>query len=218
MHPAHTGRPIGRFIDFKFLDADIRQWPLRRLHAWHDHARPAAGARADDGRGGAQLQRYLGQRQRRYPLRYRGALARASSNRRSSRSTWRAGGSARPTPKPAVRRPIRPRACLPAGFPRFLNMVFPGEILQAEHQLNWYAEFGEATLRIYLDGRAPPARSGSRATTVSRRALGRQHACHEDERSARRHADRYDRSSAQRSTDGHDADARRLRRIFWRSP
>ena len=48
-------------------------------------------------------------------------------------------------------------ACLPAGFPRFLNMVFPGEILQAEHQLNWYAEFGEATVRIYLDGRAPPA-------------------------------------------------------------
>ena len=48
-------------------------------------------------------------------------------------------------------------ACLPAGFPRFLGMVFPGEILQAEHQLNWYAEFGEATVRIYLDGRALPA-------------------------------------------------------------
>ena len=48
-------------------------------------------------------------------------------------------------------------ACVPAGFPRFLNMVFPGEILQAEHQLNWYAEFGEATVRIYLDGRARPA-------------------------------------------------------------
>ena len=36
-------------------------------------------------------------------------------------------------------------------------MVLPSEILQAEHQLNWYAEFGEATLRIYLDGRSPPA-------------------------------------------------------------
>jgi hypothetical protein len=46
--------------------------------------------------------------------------------------------------------------CLPAGFPRFLSMVLPGEILQAEHQLNWYAEWGEATLRIYLDGREPP--------------------------------------------------------------
>jgi hypothetical protein len=46
--------------------------------------------------------------------------------------------------------------CMPAGFPRFLSMVFPGEILQAEHQLNWYAEWGEATVRIYLDGREPP--------------------------------------------------------------
>jgi len=47
--------------------------------------------------------------------------------------------------------------CLPPGVPRFLTMVLPGEILQAEHQLNWYAEFGEATLRVYLDGRDPPA-------------------------------------------------------------
>lgn len=46
--------------------------------------------------------------------------------------------------------------CLPAGFPRFLSMVLPGEILQAEHQLNWYAEWGEATVRIYLDGRDVP--------------------------------------------------------------
>jgi len=46
--------------------------------------------------------------------------------------------------------------CLPPGFPRFLTMVLPGEILQAEHQLNWTAEFGEATIRIYLDGREPP--------------------------------------------------------------
>ena len=46
---------------------------------------------------------------------------------------------------------------LARGFPALSGMVFPGEILQAEHQLNWYAEFGEATVRIYLDGRAPPA-------------------------------------------------------------
>lgn len=46
--------------------------------------------------------------------------------------------------------------CIPAGFPRFLTMVLPGEILQAEHQMNWYAEFGEAVVRIYLDGREPP--------------------------------------------------------------
>jgi hypothetical protein len=48
-------------------------------------------------------------------------------------------------------------SCLPPGFPRFLSMVFPGEILQAEHQINWYAEWGESTVRIYLDGRTPPA-------------------------------------------------------------
>ena len=38
--------------------------------------------------------------------------------------------------------------CFPPGFPRFLTMVLPGEILQAEHQLNWYAEFAEATVRV----------------------------------------------------------------------
>jgi len=47
--------------------------------------------------------------------------------------------------------------CIPPGFPRFLTMVLPGEILQAEHQLNWYAEFAEATVRVYLDGRDVPA-------------------------------------------------------------
>jgi len=46
--------------------------------------------------------------------------------------------------------------CLPPGFPRFLTMVLPGEILQTEQQLNWYAEFGEATIRVFLDGREPP--------------------------------------------------------------
>jgi hypothetical protein len=48
-------------------------------------------------------------------------------------------------------------SCLPPGFPRFLTMVLPGEILQTDAQLNWYAEFGEATVRIHLDGREPPA-------------------------------------------------------------
>ena len=48
--------------------------------------------------------------------------------------------------------------CIPPGFPRFLTMVLPGEILQTEHQLNWFAEFGEATIRIHLDGRDPPER------------------------------------------------------------
>ena len=47
--------------------------------------------------------------------------------------------------------------CLPAGFPRFLSMVLPGEIMQNEQQLNWFAEWGHETVRIVLDGRAAPA-------------------------------------------------------------
>jgi hypothetical protein len=47
--------------------------------------------------------------------------------------------------------------CIHPGFPRFLGMVYPGEILQTDHQINWYAEWGEATVRIFLDGRDPPA-------------------------------------------------------------
>lgn len=46
--------------------------------------------------------------------------------------------------------------CIPAGFPRFLGMVYPGEILQTDHQINWYAEWNEATVRIFLDGRKQP--------------------------------------------------------------
>ena len=47
-------------------------------------------------------------------------------------------------------------ACIPAGFPRFLSMVFPGEIIQNDNQLNWYVEWNQETLRIYLDGRPEP--------------------------------------------------------------
>ena len=47
-------------------------------------------------------------------------------------------------------------ACTPAGFPRLLSMVFPGEILQNDNQLNWYVEWNQETVRIYLDGREAP--------------------------------------------------------------
>jgi hypothetical protein len=63
---------------------------------------------------------------------------------------WADADAGRATTDPTAR-------CIPPGFPRFLTMVLPGEILQAEHQLNWYAEFSEATVRVYLDGREPPA-------------------------------------------------------------
>jgi hypothetical protein len=35
-------------------------------------------------------------------------------------------------------------------------MVYPGEILQTEQQINWYGEWYEATVRIYLDDRPQP--------------------------------------------------------------
>ena len=62
---------------------------------------------------------------------------------------WADGDAGVATSDPTAR-------CIPPGFPRFLTMVLPGEILQAEHQLNWYAEFSEATIRVFLDGRQAP--------------------------------------------------------------
>lgn len=47
-------------------------------------------------------------------------------------------------------------ACTLAGFPRLLSMVFPGEIMQNDNQLNWYVEWNQETVRIYLDGREAP--------------------------------------------------------------
>lgn len=47
-------------------------------------------------------------------------------------------------------------ACTPAGFPRLLSLVFPGEIIQNDNQLNWYVEWNQETVRIYLDGREAP--------------------------------------------------------------
>ena len=81
VHPAHTGRPVGRFIDFEFAErataaaapSDYTRGTITRV------PRPRAGA--DDGRGGPQLQRHLGQRERRHPFRYRGRRATSSSRR-----------------------------------------------------------------------------------------------------------------------------------------
>jgi hypothetical protein len=46
--------------------------------------------------------------------------------------------------------------CAPGGFPRIMSLVYPGEIIQTDAQLNWYAEWNEETLRVYLDDRQPP--------------------------------------------------------------
>ena len=191
--PRTTAAPLGQVHRLRVCGRGDGSGSAERLHARHDYARAAAAAGADDRRGRAQLQRHLGERERRHPLRYR-ATSRDEQQpplKPEYMARWRQraadAAAGRSTADPTA-------ACLPAGFPRFLDMVFPGEILQAEHQLNWYAEFGEATVRIYLDGRAPPADLAAELLRLHDRALGRQHARHQDDRPARRHADRYDRA------------------------
>ena len=48
-------------------------------------------------------------------------------------------------------------SCLPQGMPRIMTMTYPMEIMQNEIQLNIYAEWGEQTRRIFIDGRPHPA-------------------------------------------------------------
>lgn len=156
VHPAHSGRPIGRFIGFEFADADSGRGrsgdysggTITRVPRPTPVQMTDAVARDFNGiwvnaNGGIHFDTAAPSRGEQQPPLKPEYLAR-----------WRQraadAAAGRSTADPTA-------ACVPAGFPRFLNMVFPGEILQAEHQLNWYAEFGEATVRIYLDGRERPA-------------------------------------------------------------
>jgi hypothetical protein len=155
VHPAHDGSAIARFIDFEFLDdrqrsaaSDYTQGTITRVPRPEPIAMSSAVARNFNGiwvnaNGGIHFDTAAPSREQQQPPLKPEYMAR-----------WRERAAA----AEAGRSTADPTAeCLPAGFPRFLNMVLPSEILQAEHQLNWYAEFGEATVRIYLDGRAPPA-------------------------------------------------------------
>jgi hypothetical protein len=154
VHPAHDGRPLGRFIDFKFADetngsgttGDYTRGTITRVPRPQPVTMTDAVARDFNGiwlnaNGGIHFDSAAPRDEQQPPLKpeYMARWRQRATDAEAGRST------ADPT-----------AACLPAGFPRFLGMVFPGEILQAEHQLNWYAEFGEATLRVYLDGRASP--------------------------------------------------------------
>jgi hypothetical protein len=156
VHPAHDGKAIARFIDFEFVDAaqrrggagDYTRGTIMRVPRPEPVAMTDAVARDFNGiwinaNGGIHFETDAPSRGEQKPPLKSEYMARW----RQRFADAEAGLS---TADPTA-------ACLPAGFPRFLNMVFPGEILQAEHQMNWYAEFGEATVRVYLDGRAPPA-------------------------------------------------------------
>jgi hypothetical protein len=155
IHPVHDGKPIGRFIELKSSSGASGAAPgepgsgtITRVPRPEPIAMPDAVARNFNGiwvnaNGGIHFDTAAPSRGEQMPPLKPEYLAR-----------WRQravdAAAGRSTTDPTA-------ACVPGGFPRFLNMVFPGEILQAEHQLNWYAEWGEATVRIYLDGRAPPA-------------------------------------------------------------
>jgi hypothetical protein len=154
VYPMPDGRPIGRFIDFKFTDEALRRdggdytrGTITRVERPEPVPMSDAVARDFNGiwvnaNGGIHFDTAAASRDEQQPPLRPEYMARW-------RQRFADAAAGLSTTDPTA-------ACLPAGFPRFLNMVFPGEILQAEHQLNWYAEFGEATVRVYLDGRTPP--------------------------------------------------------------
>jgi hypothetical protein len=155
IHPAHDGQAIGRFIDYKLVGAD-RQGSasdyaggtITRVPRPEPVPMSESVARDFNGiwinaNGGIHFDTAAPSRDAQQPPLKPEYMAKW----RQRFADAEAGLS---TNDPTAQ-------CLPGGFPRFLSMVFPGEILQAPHQLNWYAEWGEATVRIYLDGRTPPA-------------------------------------------------------------
>lgn len=152
-HPLHSGAPGGRFISFEFVDANQVEFSgtstITRVPRPDPVAMPSAVARNFNGiwvnaNGGIHFDtlRSATRRGQMPPLRPE-YMARWMQR-------WADADAGRATTDPTAQ-------CIPPGVPRFITMVLPSEILQAEHQLNWYAEFGEATMRVYLDGREPPA-------------------------------------------------------------
>lgn len=150
-HPLHSGQPGARFVSFEFLDE--REVQFTGIGTITRTPRPAPVEMPDEvardfngiwvnANGGIHFDTSS-------PTR-RGQMPPLKSEYMAQwQQRWADADAGLSTTDPTAQ-------CLPPGFPRFLTMVLPGEILQTERQLNWYAEFGEATIRIYLDGREPP--------------------------------------------------------------
>ncbi|MBT6043071.1 MAG: hypothetical protein HOH14_06230 [Gammaproteobacteria bacterium] len=151
-HPLHSGQPGGLLQSFEFITKPqvelsgtgtiIRQAVPEPVQMSEAEARNFNGVWANAS-GGIHFDT-LNSRSRRDqepPLR--------PEYMAQWQQRWADGDAGVATSDPTAR-------CIPPGFPRFLTMVLPGEILQAEHQLNWYAEFSEATIRVFLDGRQAP--------------------------------------------------------------
>lgn len=153
VHPLHSGQPGARFVSFEFLDDQEAEFSGRgtitRVPRPDPVVMPDDVARNFNGiwinaSGGIHFDTLSS------PTR-RGQMPPLKPEFMAQwQQRWADADAGLSTTDPTAQ-------CLPPGFPRFLTMVLPGEILQAEHQLNWYAEFGEATIRIHLDGREPPA-------------------------------------------------------------
>lgn len=153
IHPLHSGQFGGRFMDFEFLDArpsdelaftgaTILNVPRPEPVEMSDETARNFNGIWVNANGGIHFDTTVRERRAQKP---------------PLKPEYMAQWLERQADADAGRSTRDPTAeCLPAGFPRFLSMVFPGEILQAEHQLNWYAEWGGETVRIYLDGRDPP--------------------------------------------------------------
>jgi len=150
IHPLTNGKPGGRFMSYKFVDSDTIE--VERSTTIFDIPRPdpvpmtSEIARNLNGiwvnaNGGIHFDSTVARNEQSPPLRpeYMARWEERLANAEAGIST------------------NDPTAlCIPPGFPRFLGMVYPGEILQSEHQINWYAEWYESTIRIYLDERPQP--------------------------------------------------------------
>lgn len=150
-HPLHSGQPGGRFISFEFVDGRDAELggtgTITRVE--RPDAEPMSEAVARDfggiwinANGGIHFDTSSPTRRGQMPPLRPQYMARWQQR-------WADADAGLSTTDPTAQ-------CLPPGIPRLLTMVLPGEILQTEGQLNWDAEFG-GTVRIYLDGREPPA-------------------------------------------------------------
>ena len=152
VHPLHSGEPGARFMSFQPINTEVSQSisngpstiflipPPEPVEMSAEVARNFNGIWVNAS-GGIHFDTQVGRREQMPPLKpeYMAAWLQRRADADAGKSTND------PTSQ-----------CIPAGFPRFLGMVYPGEILQTEHQINWFAEWGESTVRIFLDGRPQP--------------------------------------------------------------
>ena len=150
IHPLTSGKSGGRFMSYNFIDSDIIE--IERSSTTFDIPRPEPVAMSSEIAKNLNGIWVTANKD----IHFDSTVTRSEQSP-PLRPEYMASWKERQANADAGRSTNDPTAlCIPAGFPRFLGMVYPGEILQSEHQINWYAEWYEATLRIYLDERPQP--------------------------------------------------------------